>query len=53
MPCTSEEFAKYDAVLVSTPHSAFKNPALYASVKLAIDTRNIIAPNGSTRIVKS
>jgi UDP-N-acetyl-D-glucosamine dehydrogenase len=53
VPCTADEFAKYDAVLVSTPHTAFKDAALYANVKLAIDTRNIIAPNGRTRIVKS
>ena len=53
VPCTADEFAKYDAVLVSTPHAAFKNPRLYERVALAIDTRNIIAPNGKTRIVKS
>jgi UDP-N-acetyl-D-glucosamine dehydrogenase len=51
VPCTAEEFASYDAVLVSTAHSQFKKPALYADVKLAIDTRNIIPPNGRTRIV--
>jgi UDP-N-acetyl-D-glucosamine dehydrogenase len=53
VPCTAEEFAKYDAVLVSTPHAAFKDPSLYAKVALAIDTRNIVKPNGTTRIVKS
>jgi UDP-N-acetyl-D-glucosamine dehydrogenase len=53
VPCTPDEFAKYDAVLVSTPHSQFKDAALYERVALVIDTRNIVAPNGSTRIVKS
>ncbi len=42
MPCTAEELGRYDAVLVSTPHSQFKAPALWANVKLAIDTRNIV-----------
>jgi UDP-N-acetyl-D-glucosamine dehydrogenase len=46
VPCTADEFAKYDAVLVSTPHSQFKDPALYAKVKLAVDTRNIVTGEG-------
>jgi UDP-N-acetyl-D-glucosamine dehydrogenase len=46
VPCTAEEFSRYDAVLVSTPHRQFKNPELYAKAKLVIDTRNIV-PVGS------
>ncbi len=42
VPCTAEEFAKYDAVLLSTPHEQFKDPALYRDVKLLIDTRNAV-----------
>ncbi len=42
VPCTAEEFAKYDAVLLSTPHDPFKNPELYRGVKLLIDTRNAV-----------
>jgi UDP-N-acetyl-D-glucosamine dehydrogenase len=42
VPCTAEEFAKYDAVLLSTPHDQFKDPALYRGVKLLIDTRNAV-----------
>jgi len=42
VPCTAEEFGRYDAVLLSTPHSQFKDPELYRYVKLAIDTRNAI-----------
>ena len=44
VPCTAEEFAKYDAVLLSTPHEQFKDPALYRDVKLLIDTRNAVPP---------
>ncbi|HEX7153255.1 MAG TPA: nucleotide sugar dehydrogenase [Thermoanaerobaculia bacterium] len=40
--CTADEFANYDAVLISTPHTAFKDQALYAKAKLVIDTRNIV-----------
>jgi UDP-N-acetyl-D-glucosamine dehydrogenase len=40
--CTAEEIGKYDAVVVSTPHSQFKEPALWSKVRLAIDTRNIV-----------
>jgi UDP-N-acetyl-D-glucosamine dehydrogenase len=53
VPCTAEEFALYDAVVVSTPHRQFKDPALYAGVRLAVDTRNIIPKGTSTRIVRA
>ncbi|HYO75182.1 MAG TPA: nucleotide sugar dehydrogenase [Thermoanaerobaculia bacterium] len=42
VPCTPEEFAKYDAVLLSTPHHQFKDAALYQQAKLVIDTRNVV-----------
>jgi UDP-N-acetyl-D-glucosamine dehydrogenase len=42
VPCTAEELAKYDAVLIATPHSAFKDQALYRDAKLVIDTRNVV-----------
>jgi UDP-N-acetyl-D-glucosamine dehydrogenase len=53
VPCTAEEFANYDAVLVSTAHTQFKNPSLYKNVKLAIDTRNIIPSHGAPRVVRA
>ena len=37
-----QELAKFDAVLISTPHSAFKDQALYRGAKLIIDTRNVV-----------
>lgn len=48
VPCTAEELGKYDAVLVSTPHTAFKDQSLYAKARLVIDTRNVVksVPNG-------
>ena len=42
IPCTAEDLGKYDAVVVSTPHSQFKDPALWSQVRLAVDTRNIV-----------
>ncbi|HEX9985057.1 MAG TPA: nucleotide sugar dehydrogenase [Thermoanaerobaculia bacterium] len=51
-PCTAEEFAKYDAILVSTPHTAFKDQALYAQTKLVVDTRNIVH-TGAAKIVRA
>jgi UDP-N-acetyl-D-glucosamine dehydrogenase len=53
VPCTAEEFAKYDAVLVSTPHSQFKDPSLYQHVRLAIDTRNIVPKDGARRVIRA
>jgi UDP-N-acetyl-D-glucosamine dehydrogenase len=51
--CTAEEFAKYDAVLVSTAHSQFKNGELYAESKLVIDTRNIVADGAAAVVVRA
>lgn len=42
IPCTPEELGRYDALLVSTPHSAFKDQTLYRHAKLVIDTRNVV-----------
>jgi len=42
IPCTAEAIGQYDAVLVSTPHTAFRDPALWSKVRLAVDTRNIV-----------
>ncbi len=53
VPCTAEEFAKYDAVLISTPHSAFKDPALYEKAKLVIDTRNIVPRDRGINLVRA
>ncbi len=53
VPCSAEEFARYDAVVLATAHGQFKNPALYAGVKLAIDTRNVIPPAAGRVLVKA
>ncbi len=46
VPCTAEEFARHDVLVVSTAHSDFKDPSLYAGAKLVVDTRNLLAPLG-------
>ena len=47
VPLSAEEFARYDGVVLSTAHSAFKDPALYTGVRLLCDTRNAVkAPEG-------
>ncbi|MEO8380099.1 MAG: nucleotide sugar dehydrogenase [Acidobacteriota bacterium] len=56
VPCTAAEFARYDAVLLSTPHTQFKDPALYRNVSLLIDTRNAVPPTAlppSTTLVRA
>jgi len=59
VPCTPEAFGQFDAVLVSTAHDAFRDPALYERVPLVVDTRNLIAsiaaPEGRRprRVVKA
>jgi UDP-N-acetyl-D-glucosamine dehydrogenase len=55
--CEAETFARYDAVVVSTAHDVFKDRALYAGVRLVVDTRNVVAPlfagGGGPRIVRA
>ncbi len=51
--CTAEEFGKYDAVLVSTAHSVFKDQSLYANARLVIDTRNVVHDLHGPRIVRA
>jgi UDP-N-acetyl-D-glucosamine dehydrogenase len=46
VPCTAEEFARHDALVVSTAHSDFKDARLYSGAKLVVDTRNLMAPLG-------
>jgi UDP-N-acetyl-D-glucosamine dehydrogenase len=42
IPCTADAVGKYDAVVVSTPHTHFRSRELWSAVRLAIDTRNIV-----------
>jgi UDP-N-acetyl-D-glucosamine dehydrogenase len=55
VPCDNATFRSYDALLVSTAHGQFKDPALYAGVDLVIDTRNIVqpAPAGPSTVVRA
>jgi len=46
VPCTPEEFARHDLLLVSTAHSDFKDARLYSGARLVVDTRNVMAPLG-------
>ena len=48
----------YDAVVVSTAHELFKDPALFQGLKLVVDTRNLVAGlfpggGGPKRVVKA
>jgi UDP-N-acetyl-D-glucosamine dehydrogenase len=54
VPCTAEELGRYDVVLISTPHTAFKDQSLYAQARLVIDTRNVVQPaDGGPTIVRA
>ena len=53
VPCTKEEFARYDALVVATAHSAFKDPSLYEGTTLVIDARNIVRPFPAFQLVKA
>jgi len=53
VPCTADEFARYDAVLVSTPHRQFKDAELYRAASLVIDTRNIVPDSAVKTLVRA
>ncbi|ABC84042.1 nucleotide sugar dehydrogenase [Anaeromyxobacter dehalogenans] len=59
IPCTAEAFSRYDAIVLSTAHDCFKDPALYERATLVVDTRNVIGPllakrrAGAPRLVKA
>jgi UDP-N-acetyl-D-glucosamine dehydrogenase len=44
IPASPDAFAEFDAVVVSTAHDVFRDPALYEGVPLVVDTRNLVAP---------
>jgi UDP-N-acetyl-D-glucosamine dehydrogenase len=44
VPCDPSTFSRYDALVVSTAHNAFRNAALFELSKTIVDTRNLIAP---------
>ena len=43
VPLDPEVFGKYDAVVVSTAHECFADPALFRDVRLVVDARNLLA----------
>lgn len=47
VPCTPEEFGAYDAVVVSTAHTAFRVPGLFSRARLVVDTRNLVPTSGA------
>ncbi len=51
VPCTAEEFARHDALVVSTAHKVFRDPELYRGAALVVDTRNLVAPLGVSATV--
>jgi hypothetical protein len=51
VPCTAEEFARYDCLVLSTPHMEFTEAGLYAGVRLVVDTRHAVPAIPGTRIV--
>jgi UDP-N-acetyl-D-glucosamine dehydrogenase len=54
VPCTADEFGRYDALVVSTAHREFRDAALYAKARLVVDARNVVASsNGNPHVVRA
>ena len=51
--CDAEDFSAFDALVIATGHKVFKDPALYARVRLVVDTRNVLRGRsvGTGRVV--
>jgi UDP-N-acetyl-D-glucosamine dehydrogenase len=45
VPCTADEFARYDVLVLSTAHRQFADPALYRRTLLVVDARNVVPPS--------
>lgn len=52
-PIHGDEFARYDCLVLCTPHREFADAALYRDVPLLVDTRNAIDPAWVTRLVRA
>ncbi len=48
VPCSPQEFGRYDAIVVSTAHRQFRDMDLFRDVPLVIDTRNLIRLSGTS-----
>ena len=55
VPCSADSFGGYDAVVLSTGHKQFRDPALYAKVSLVVDARNVVRlpEESKTTLVKA
>lgn len=51
--CDAAEFARHDVVVVSTAHSVFRDPSLYAGTTLVVDTRNVVRPGVGPDVVRA
>jgi len=53
VPCTKKEFARHDALVVATAHSAFRESSLYEGARLVVDARNIVRPSPAFALVRA
>jgi len=53
VPLAAEEFARYDALVLSTAHTAFRDAALYKGVRLLCDTRAAVQPPKGCRYFRA
>ncbi|MGA7614250.1 MAG: nucleotide sugar dehydrogenase [Thermoanaerobaculia bacterium] len=53
VPCTPESLGTFDALVLSTAHSQFREAALYANARLVVDTRNAVGAGVAARVVKA
>jgi UDP-N-acetyl-D-glucosamine dehydrogenase len=51
--CAPGVFAQFDAVVVSTAHAAFRDPALWDGVRLVVDSRNLVRPATQLEVVRA
>jgi UDP-N-acetyl-D-glucosamine dehydrogenase len=53
VPCSADEFARNDVIILATPHSAFRDPSLYTRAKLVVDSRNLVPPQNGVPMVRA
>jgi UDP-N-acetyl-D-glucosamine dehydrogenase len=53
VPCTAEEFGRYDAIVIATAHRQFRDQGLYRNAQLVVDTQNVVSRDSGIPVTRA
>ena len=53
VPCSAEEFARYDAIIIATAHKQFRDQDLYRQAQLVVDTQNVVGRDAGVPVTRA